>query len=48
MLTTSCCSHAHQRTTELLTKHKDDVEKVAKLLLEKEVITRLVFTPSVR
>ncbi|KAI0375312.1 ATP-dependent metallopeptidase Hfl [Pilatotrama ljubarskyi] len=31
---------AHQRTTELLTKHKDDVEKVAKLLLEKEVITR--------
>ncbi|KAI0715298.1 ATP-dependent metallopeptidase Hfl [Earliella scabrosa] len=32
--------HAHQRTTELLTKHKDDVEKVAKLLLEKEVITR--------
>ncbi|KAI0361286.1 ATP-dependent metallopeptidase Hfl [Trametes cingulata] len=31
---------AHQRTTELLTKHKDDVEKVAKLLLDKEVITR--------
>ncbi|KAH9847411.1 ATP-dependent metallopeptidase Hfl [Lenzites betulinus] len=31
---------AHQRTTELLTKHKDDVEKVAQLLLEKEVITR--------
>ncbi|CDO73520.1 hypothetical protein BN946_scf185013.g155 [Trametes cinnabarina] len=31
---------AHKRTTELLTKHKDDVEKVAKLLLEKEVITR--------
>ncbi|KAI9060608.1 ATP-dependent metallopeptidase Hfl [Trametes sanguinea] len=31
---------AHQRTRELLTKHKDDVEKVAKLLLEKEVITR--------
>ncbi|RPD64876.1 ATP-dependent metallopeptidase Hfl [Lentinus tigrinus ALCF2SS1-7] len=31
---------AHQRTTELLTKHKEDVEKVAKLLLEKEVITR--------
>ncbi|KAI0756701.1 ATP-dependent metallopeptidase Hfl [Daedaleopsis nitida] len=31
---------SHQRTTELLTKHKADVEKVAKLLLEKEVITR--------
>ncbi|KAF8445822.1 ATP-dependent metallopeptidase Hfl [Boletus edulis BED1] len=31
---------AHQRTTELLTCHRDDVEKVAKLLLEKEVITR--------
>ncbi|RDX50423.1 ATP-dependent metallopeptidase Hfl [Lentinus brumalis] len=31
---------AHRRTTELLTAHKDDVEKVAKLLLEKEVITR--------
>ncbi|KAI0778488.1 ATP-dependent metallopeptidase Hfl [Trametes elegans] len=32
--------HAHQRTRDLLTKHKDDVEKVAKLLLDKEVITR--------
>ncbi|KAM5533071.1 hypothetical protein V8D89_013214 [Ganoderma adspersum] len=32
--------HSHQRTTELLTKHKEDVEKVAQLLLEKEVITR--------
>ncbi|WWD16177.1 hypothetical protein CI109_100602 [Kwoniella shandongensis] len=31
---------AHQRTTELLTSHKGDVEKVARLLLEKEVITR--------
>lgn len=31
---------AHQRTIDLLTKHKEDVEKVAKLLLEKEVITR--------
>ena len=31
---------AHTRTTELLTKHKSDVEKVARLLLEKEVITR--------
>jgi AFG3 family protein len=31
---------AHQRTTELLTRHRNDVEKVAKLLLEKEVITR--------
>ena len=26
----------------MLTKHKDDVEKVARLLLEKEVITRYV------
>ena len=48
MLTTRYCSHAHQRTTELLTKHKDDVEKVAKLLLEKEVITRSVFISFVR
>jgi AFG3 family protein len=31
---------AHQRTTDLLTKHKEDVRKVAELLLEKEVITR--------
>ena len=31
---------AHQRTTELLTKHREDVEKVAKLLLDKEVISR--------
>ncbi|WFD43574.1 Mitochondrial inner membrane m-AAA protease component [Malassezia psittaci] len=31
---------AHQRTTELLQKHKDDVEKIAKLLLDREVITR--------
>ncbi|PWN51618.1 ATP-dependent metallopeptidase Hfl [Violaceomyces palustris] len=33
-------AEAHKRTTELLTKHKAEVEKVAKLLLEKEVITR--------
>ncbi|KAH9968844.1 peptidase family M41-domain-containing protein [Russula dissimulans] len=33
-------TNAHTRTTELLTKHREDVEKVAKLLLEKEVITR--------
>ncbi|KZT05886.1 ATP-dependent metallopeptidase Hfl [Laetiporus sulphureus 93-53] len=32
--------NAHQRTTDLLTKHKEDVEKIAKLLLEREVITR--------
>lgn len=32
--------NAHARTTELLTKHKDDVEKIAQLLLKKEVITR--------
>ncbi|WVQ78486.1 hypothetical protein IAT38_000572 [Cryptococcus sp. DSM 104549] len=31
---------AHTRTTELLTKHKAEVEKVAALLLSKEVITR--------
>jgi AFG3 family protein len=31
---------AHTRTTELLTKHKPEIEKVAQLLLEKEVITR--------
>jgi AFG3 family protein len=31
---------AHQRTTELVTKHKEDVKKVAELLLEKEVLTR--------
>lgn len=31
---------AHQRTTELLTAKKADVEKVARLLLEKEVISR--------
>lgn len=35
-------SSAHQRTTELLTLHREDVEKVAQLLLEKEVITRYV------
>lgn len=31
---------AHRRTTELLTAKKAEVEKVAQLLLEKEVITR--------
>ncbi|KAF7436682.1 AAA ATPase afg3 [Pleurotus ostreatus] len=31
---------AYDRTRQLLTDHKEDVEKVAKLLLEKEVITR--------
>ncbi|KAI6153724.1 ATP-dependent metallopeptidase Hfl [Pisolithus tinctorius] len=31
---------AHQRTTELLTQHREDVEKIAKRLLEKEVLTR--------
>ena len=35
-------STAYERTKDLLTKHKEDVEKVAKLLLEKEVITRYV------
>eukprot|EP00835_Amoeboradix_gromovi_P002094 NODE_111_length_19413_cov_0.323703.p2 type:complete len:741 gc:universal NODE_111_length_19413_cov_0.323703:11761-13983(+) len=32
--------NAYLRTTELLNKHKDDVEKVAQVLLEKEVIGR--------
>ncbi|KAF7985299.1 hypothetical protein HWV62_6465 [Athelia sp. TMB] len=31
---------AYERTRDLLTKHRGDVEKVAELLLEKEVITR--------
>ncbi|KAJ3734713.1 ATP-dependent metallopeptidase Hfl [Lentinula guzmanii] len=30
----------HDRTRNLLSEHKEDVEKVAKLLLEKEVLTR--------
>ena len=30
----------YERTRDLLTKHKKDVEKVAELLLSKEVITR--------
>ncbi|UZJ55977.1 hypothetical protein CBS101457_005297 [Exobasidium rhododendri] len=33
-------SNVHKRTTELLTKNLDSVEKVAQLLLKKEVITR--------
>lgn len=32
----------HERTRALLTEHKDDVDKLAKMLLEKEVLTRLV------
>ncbi|PWN28831.1 ATP-dependent metallopeptidase Hfl [Jaminaea rosea] len=32
--------YAHKRTTELLTEKKEDVKKVAELLLKKEVITR--------
>lgn len=35
-------SEAHARTTKLLTEKKAEVEKIAKLLLEKEVITRYV------
>ncbi|WFC94805.1 Mitochondrial inner membrane m-AAA protease component [Malassezia brasiliensis] len=31
---------AHTRTTELLEHHREDVEKIAKLLLDREVITR--------
>jgi ATP-dependent Zn protease len=37
------CRSAYDRTRSLLTEHRTDVEKVAKLLLEKEVITRYVF-----
>lgn len=33
-------TNAYERTRTLLTEHREDVEKVAKLLLEKEVITR--------
>lgn len=35
-------STVHDRTTELLTKHKEDVDKLARLLLEKEVLNRFV------
>jgi AFG3 family protein len=38
---------AYDRTRTLLTKHREDVEKVAKLLLEKEVITRYALHPYV-
>lgn len=31
---------AHRRCTDLLTKHRDQVEKVAQRLLEREVLTR--------
>jgi AFG3 family protein len=31
---------AYQRTHDLITKHKEDVEKVAQRLLEKEVLGR--------
>ncbi|KAE9408222.1 ATP-dependent metallopeptidase Hfl [Gymnopus androsaceus JB14] len=33
-------TNMHDRTRKLLTEHKEDVEKVAKLLLQKEVLTR--------
>ncbi|THV07659.1 ATP-dependent metallopeptidase Hfl [Dendrothele bispora CBS 962.96] len=33
-------TNMHDRTRNLLSEHKEDVEKVAKLLLEKEVLTR--------
>ncbi|KAF8898874.1 peptidase family M41-domain-containing protein [Infundibulicybe gibba] len=33
-------TNAYERTRNLLTTHREDVEKVAKLLLDKEVITR--------
>lgn len=34
--------NAYERTRNLLTEHREDVIKVASLLLEKEVITRYV------
>lgn len=37
---------AYQRTKQLLSEHREDVEKVAQLLLKKEVITRYVVTHS--
>lgn len=40
------CSEAHARTTKLLTEKKAEVEKIAKLLLEKEVITRYAYSYS--
>ena len=45
-LTDYRCRTAYDRTRTLLTKHRADVEKVAKLLLEKEVITRYVLDVS--
>jgi AFG3 family protein len=33
---------AHERTTKLLTEKRDEVEKVAQLLLAKEVLSRYV------
>lgn len=36
--------NAHRRTTELLTEKKAEVEKVAQLLLAKEVLSRFVST----
>ena len=32
----------YERTKQLLIQHREDVEKIAKLLLEKEVLTRSV------
>ena len=34
---------AYEDAKKLLTDHKDDVEKLVKLLLEKEVVTREEF-----
>jgi len=34
------CAQAYERTTELLTRKAADVEKVARLLLDKEVLSR--------
>jgi ATP-dependent Zn protease len=36
---------AHTRTTDLLTEKKEEVEKVAQLLLAREVLSRCVVSP---
>ena len=38
-------NEAHERTTQLLTEKRDEVEKVAQLLLAKEVLSRFVLSP---
>lgn len=40
VLTGAMFRTAYERTRDLLTKHREDVEKVAQLLLKNEIITR--------